>query len=170
MKNISKDRFSRIYFFYFYFQIEPLKVYMQYLTYLLYLFTFILPWLNSFLTTKLYTGILVHYYFLISGIKCACTCLGDIVKPHGFSTIFIRGNWWKKIESGGGIIFRRFCYDLDLWPRNFVQGRCTSYTQRHYVDEVWARLSRTVRKYASGKWCRQTGWSLQGAYRGVLYF
>lgn len=31
-------------------------------------------------------------------------------------------------------------YDLDPWPRDFNQGDCTFFDQRHYVGEVWSRL------------------------------
>lgn len=44
-----------------------------------------------------------------------------------------------------------FCYDLNLRHRNMIQGHCTSFTKRHSVSEVWARLDQMVRRYALDK-------------------
>lgn len=42
-------------------------------------------------------------------------------------------------------------YDLESWPRNFIQGHWTSIDQRHSVDEVWARLVGGKRIYDPDK-------------------
>lgn len=47
-----------------------------------------------------------------------------------------------------------FClvrYDLECWLKNFDQGQCTSFDQRHSMSEVWASLDEGERRYFSGQ-------------------
>lgn len=43
---------------------------------------------------------------------------------------------WANEYTVWTVIFKEICYNLDLWPRNFIQG------------EVWVRLGKVNRKYA----------------------
>lgn len=44
-------------------------------------------------------------------------------------------------------------YNQDLWSRNFAQGHCTPFIQRHFVGKVWAkgREDMALTRYSGGQ-------------------
>lgn len=61
-------------------------------------------------------------------------------------------------------------YDLDLWPRNFVQGHCTPFDQKNSLSEIWARLITLTLNLEKRKYSPYHKSSLEGRHDFVKDF